>query len=215
MENLKRGWRWFRGRSTRFQAISWIVVAVLGLAAIGATGSDDSSGATTVATTKPASSPAPSTDPANGDATPSQPVDTGRMSDGEYDQFTGAVQDLGDEESDFGSQLGSKCRVEMTAMQFADASDCIHEAWSGTYDKGLIVYSTIDALKDDVGKGCRSSLLAYQHALDRFVSSQDAAVKAGENLQFGRFAALVKATTPLAKAYKRTNLRVLVECAPS
>jgi hypothetical protein len=137
------------------------------------------------------------------------------MSEGEFGQLKSAMQDLANEESDFGTQISSKCRVLLTALQLSDASDCIHDAWSGTYDKGLFVYSTIDDLKGDVGDGCKMVLLKYQRALDRFVSAQDEAAKAGENLQFARFKVLAQVSTKLAKPFGRLQTKVLAECAPT
>ena len=78
--------------------------------------------------------------------------------DGEYEEWTSSLQDFKGEESDFGNEIGGKCRVLMTALKFADASHCIKEAWSGTYDKGLALYQTSDDLRGDTDHSCRASL---------------------------------------------------------
>ena len=97
----------------------------------------------------------------------------------------------------------------------ATASACIHEAWSGTYDKGLALFSTIDSLKGDVAYDCRRALLTYKRILDRFVSTQDRAAKAGENLQFSLFTSLARFSVRLSKPFRRDQARTLSACSPT
>lgn len=238
-------WRRFRSQRVWVQVVAWLFVSPIVLllwiwsgtrwpaagkiaatlvivgVSIAAAASGGGGGGSNKSATPPASSTPSTTTPstaASSEPSSSPPppsTDTGRMSQGEFDSLTTPMQDLASEESDFGTQISSKCRVLMTALELADASTCIHDAWSGTYDKGLAVYSTIDDLKGDVGDGCKTTLLAYQDALDRFISTQDRAAKAGENLQFARFTALAKGTVRLSKRYTRLQTKVLLECAPS
>jgi hypothetical protein len=53
MDKAKTGWRWFRGRSTKFQVISWIVVAFVGLGIAGSGSGGSSSAAPATSTSAP------------------------------------------------------------------------------------------------------------------------------------------------------------------
>src|SRR3954470_12862586 len=87
MTRVRSGWKWFRGRSTRFQVLSWIVVAVLVLAGLGSGGGSDKTAAATTPDKQPSTTSAKSNPTKSNPTKSTQPTtasgDTGRMDAGE------------------------------------------------------------------------------------------------------------------------------------
>ena len=140
--------------------------------------------------------------------------DTGRMSDAEFEQFSGAVAEVDDELSQFGSTL-QRCGVLLQALEFADASECVGEAYSGIEEDVGFALFTSDDLKDDVAEGCLKSLTAYENRLNHYANYVSSLHAAGENLQFRAFNRLAKRARKEAQAYASVRDVTLLDCVPS
>jgi hypothetical protein len=164
---------------------------------------------TTEATTTEAESP-PTTAPAT---TETKPPDTGRMSDGEYANFSRVLSEVDSELSDYGDGL-AKCSVLFEALQLADASDCIGEAYAGVGDQMLVAYSTAEDLQGDVATACLKALKLYRQRLDVYFGWHERTQDAGENLQFDEYNTLASLSGSMTKRYRQGRDWVLRDCEP-
>jgi cytoskeletal protein RodZ len=140
--------------------------------------------------------------------------DTGRMSDTEFEQFSGAVAEVDDELNQFGTTL-QRCGVLLQALEFADASECVGEAYSGIEEDVGAALFLADDLKADVAKDCLKSLTAYENRLNHYANYVSSLHTAGENLQFRAFNRLANRARKEARAYARVRDVALMDCAPS
>jgi hypothetical protein len=191
---------------------------ILGLVVLGAAlsgGGDDDDSAQPAATTAEVATPA-TTEAATTAAatTEAEPVDTGRMSQGEFDTFSGRLDAIDAEVFEYGQGL-QKCSVLLQALELAEASDCIGEAYEGVGDDMLLAYSSAEGLEGDVAKRCLTSLRAYKQRLDVFYGWHERTQDAGENLQFDEFNRLAGQSGAQGRAYSRARARVLRDCAPA
>jgi hypothetical protein len=167
-------------------------------------------------TATPAEDTEPPPPPAEDEPTPPPPedVDTGRMSEGEYEQFSSQVADVDAEMAEYGEGLG-KCGVLIQAVELAEASQCVDEADNGVGDAMLTAYSTAEGLEGDVGKACLKNLKAYKSRLDVFYGWYERTTKAGKDLQFEQFNTLAQLTGVMTRRYTRAKEAALASCNPA
>lgn len=139
--------------------------------------------------------------------------DTGRMSETEYDFFSSTLTEVDQEIDQFATKL-QKCGVLMQALDLANASTCVGEAYDGFEDKALLAYAEADDLKEDVAKECLKVLTNYQARLDRFATYIGSLHETGANLQAEPFIRLAKRATNQTLRYAGTRDRVLAACSP-
>lgn len=144
---------------------------------------------------------------------PAPDADTGRMSDGEYETFQRSLAEIDAEMVEYGEKLG-KCSVLLQALELADASECIGDAYSGTGNSLLAAYATTEDLEPDVSKQCLKALKLYKRRLDVFYGYMQTTVEAGENLQFDEFTVLAKQSGARTKRYRQARDWVLTDCEP-
>jgi hypothetical protein len=146
-------------------------------------------------------------------APPAAEVDTGRMSDGEFELFSQSVAEVDDELGQFGEML-PKCAVFIRALQLSDASDCLDEAYSGVEEDMLGAYAIADDTEGDVAKTCRRRLRGYKSRLDAYHGYTKTTVAAGSNLQFEEFSRLANRAGRQSRLYRVARDAALAACAP-
>jgi len=171
---------------------------------------------TEAATTEAATTEAATTEAATAEAaeTETEPVDTGKMSEGEFETFSDRLDAIDAEVFEYGQEL-QKCSVLLQALELAEASECVGEAYEGVGDDMVLAYSMAEDLEGDVGKRCLKTLRAYKQRLDVYYGWHERTQDAGENLQFDEFNTLAGQIGAQNRAYSRARVRVLRDCAPS
>jgi hypothetical protein len=184
----RRFWkeRSWKGKTAIIVGLVLLVLIVIGIAVPAPDDSENASAEATTPTTT--SAPATTTEEATtSEATTEEAADTtdedtGRMSEGEFEGFSNALTEVDQEVQQFGTTL-QKCGVLFQALQLADGSDCVDEAYSGFEDKVSFAVFTVDDLKDDVANGCLQATTAYKARLNHFAAYVGALHDAGTNLQ--------------------------------
>jgi hypothetical protein len=191
------------------KTLGYIVVVLIALAMIssaldsGEDAKDEASATTSAQPSAAQASPPP----------PKQKPDTGRMSSGEYALLT-AQLDAVDREAVQFAELMPKCAVLFEALQLADASTCIAEAYDGMEDDMLAAYAVADDLEGDVAKACLKALRLYKDRLDEFYTWIKSAAQAGTTLQMDAFAALADQSTQKTTRYRKARDWLLADCEP-
>ena len=195
------------------QIVSWIVVAFVALGIIGsATGGSDQSSSPSTST--PTSTSAPTGVSSAPTSTASQPVDTGRMSDGEYQQFTDAVDGVQSETNQFATGA-HKCGVIASTGDLAAFSSCMDDAYSGFNDKAVFASSQVQDLEGNVAKQCLIHLRRYSRRLDGLAGVTKLVHDAGANLQVGRFKIYVSAYKLAIKSTTHRSWQLKPHASPS
>lgn len=135
------------------------------------------------------------------------------MSDGEFEQFSNALNEVDQEIQQFGTTL-QKCGVLFQALQLADGSDCVDEAYSGFEDKVSFALFTANDLKDDVANGCLQAMTAYKARLNRFAAYVSNLHEAGSNLQAKEFLRISPRAGQETRRYAAARDVSLIACAP-
>lgn len=144
---------------------------------------------------------------------PAEAEDTGRMSDTEYEFFAARIAEVGDEIGQYGETL-PKCSVLIRALELAETSECIKEAYSGLEEDILTSYAVAEDYEADVAKACLKALRLYKTRLDAFYTWISTMSKAGETLQFDEFNTLAARSDIEFKRYTQASKWVLTDCAP-
>lgn len=212
---------WRRGGGARKLSYGlWGTVGLIGLLLVISVVAGDETEVTAAQDTTPATTQAgPATtaaereDPPTTTTAAAEPPDTGRMSEGEYALFSSQLAEVDDELFEYGEKL-QKCGVLMQALQLADASECVTDAFSGVESDMLGAYTTAEGYEGDVAKACLKALKLYKERLDIYYGWQTQTKKAGENLQFDEFTTLASLAPTMSKRYRQARDWALRDCAP-
>jgi hypothetical protein len=166
-----------------------------------------------VETTEPATTEEATTEEAATEETADEDEDTGRMSEGEFEFFSNALTEVDEEIDQFATTMG-RCGVLFQALEVAEGSECVDEAYSGFEDKALLAYAEADDLKDDVAKDCLTALTRYQERLERFATYVGNLHEAGANLQTARFIKISKRARAETARYATARDVALLQCSP-
>jgi hypothetical protein len=210
----RRFWseRSWKGKTAIVVGIVLLVLIVIGIAVPAPDDSEKTSAEATSPTTT--SAPATTSEAATTqEAADTTDEDTGRMSDGEFQQFSNALTEVDQEIQQFATTL-RKCAVLFQAFELADGSKCMDEGYSGFEDKASLALFTANDLKDDVAKDCLDATRTYTMAINRFANYLSAFHAAGANLQVANFRRLSKKARTETIRYR--TLRELAEraCSP-
>ncbi len=212
---MKRWWRAFRRRPTWIQVVAWIIAVFVVLIVIGsATGSGNKSTSnTTQGTASSTSTPSSSQSPAP-TSTSTSSGDTGRMSSGEYDQFTTAVDGVQHETEQF-TTGAHKCSVIATTGDLGEFSSCMDDAYSGFNDKAVFADSQVEDLEGNVAKACLTHLRRYRVRLDALATFTKLVHDAGANLEVNAFKTDVAVYRIALKKYYPSLIATQQACKPS
>lgn len=87
-----------------------------------------------------------------------EPVDTGRMSQGEWEEFRDSVMRTRGEFNDGTRRLAGECVAILSAGQIAEGLDCARDSMDGLDVDLTRVVLTAERLQDDVARTCRTSV---------------------------------------------------------
>ncbi len=168
--------------------------------------------ATTTAPAKTTAPPAAKPKPAK-TAAPAEPVDTGRMSDTEFDQLMGAHQELVDESLEYSNDIQA-CSVIGQTGDLVGFRDCVDDAYSGfDEDVGFAVY-TADDLVDDTAKQCQGALRSYAKITRAYQATVALTYDVANRLAFDEFEAAFGALGPASRQYGKFSTNALTACQP-
>jgi hypothetical protein len=193
-----------------------VVLVAIGLAVPATDNSDNKSAAATTeaVTTTPAGTTEEAATTPEATTQEASDEDTGRMSEREFEEFSGALTEVDQEVQQFATTM-QKCGVLFQALQLADASDCVDEAYSGFEDKVSFASFTVDDLNDDVAKECLQTMSAYGTRLNRFGNYVANLHEAGANLQAEKFLRIAKRAKKETRRYAAARDLALIACAPT
>lgn len=92
--------------------------------------------------------------------------DTGRMSEGEWQTASDAVQGLNHEIADYRNKVADRCRLLLEGGEIKDTLDCLGEAFDGVEGQAGLTFQTLDDMKGDVAKKCRTSVVRAAQLVD-------------------------------------------------
>lgn len=176
------------------------------LAACGGSSSDQEAATPTTAVTSTATVP----DPAP------QPVDTGRMSQGEWESARRSIFDVNGEIKDFRDKLSGRCSALFTAGDIAAALECTDDAYDGIEGAFLLAGDELRGLQDDTGKRCRRSLRIAARLVDGPLYQSVLGTKDSFNtLDSATVLAAVRRMNSQQSRWGNASGNVLQLCAPS
>lgn len=148
--------RLWRGRSRKGKALViggavLLLFALIGALAPAEEASDDEPPAAQTSSPPPPPPPPPKPPPPEPPPPPATDEDTGRMSEGEYEQWTGAVEDLNDESLEW-SQGAQTCSVIGQSGDLAGFRDCIKEEYKGFENSVYFARDTTDGLMESASR---------------------------------------------------------------
>lgn len=190
--------------SKKVKLVLWVVGVLVALTALGAIvgdGSDEKDEATKT------------TQEVSDSSKDSETEDTGRMSKGEFDRYMDDWQAVRDEQQQL-ADGSSKCSVLLQAVQLADASECIDDAFDGLDTRLIMLYQELEDVKSDVAKKCLVAVNQMHAAVSDYGDAALAARDTGKNLQFETFTV---ALTELTNQQTRLQARhggMLEWCMP-
>ena len=210
-------WRRFRSAPKWAQISAWsvavIVVLIVIAAAAGAAEEEKATVAAKTITQRTATTAAATPEPA-----PESPdeSDTGRMSDGEFELASSAIDQATDEILAYGEALGGECAALFSALEAAAAIECVKEGYDGVEGDLAGVVAQIEDVRGDVAKQCRAAVervykVANVPLFRALRASRDAFVTIdGEGAR--RTSARLKGEI---ERWTRVVLDFRVECSPS
>lgn len=68
----------------------------------------------------------------------------------------------------------------LSALEFADASECVSEGYAGVEDDLVGAFATADDLESDVAKGCLKALRLYKDRPDVLYGAMKTTTRAAE-----------------------------------
>lgn len=229
-------WRKFRAAPLWAQILAWSAAAFTALVILGVAIGDDTSSdepkaaaraATTEAVTTPApvatsplaedvSVPAPVPAPPEAPPAPEADADTGRMSDGEFELSTAALDEANEEILAYGEALGGECAALFGAFEAAAAIKCVKDGYDGVEGDLAGVVAQMDDVRDDVAKQCRAAVnrvyrVANVPLFRALRSSRDAFVSI-DAAEARRWAARLRGE--IAR-WNRVSLELRVACDPA
>lgn len=190
-------------RWSRLGLLAMSLVAALALSACGAeAGSDE------------AASPEPAV--AAGSAGADSNGDTGRMSEGEFSMASTLVEDLDGEISDYREKTSSRCAVLVSALEVAEALECVDDAYSGVEDSfGATAYG-LGELEADVAKKCLKALRIAGNLADRpFYNAARTSKAALDSLDGTAIGGAVKTLDRQQRAWDSASSKMLILCRPA
>ena len=147
------------------------------------------------------------------DAPAVEEVDTGRMSDGEYESFSRRLAEAIDESLQYSDGVQT-CSVLGVNLELAAYIACMDDSYSGFEEDAQTAYAVGDSLRSDVAKKCEKALNSYLKVLDRYATTVEAGYEAATALQFDRIETEFKKPPKAAKRYTKFHLNALGACAP-
>lgn len=163
----------------------------------------------------PATEPTPDPDPPPDPAPAPEPADTGRMSQGEWEEARAAIFDVNGELRDYTEKVAGECGLIVGAGQVAEALDCIDDAYDGVEGSMGLTYSRLDDLRDDVGAQCLRSLTRARNVVDRpLYRAAQASKRALDSLDSGAITATVRNLTRQRAVWADASGDALEFCAP-
>lgn len=183
------------GSWNRFGLLAMILAATLALSACGAETDAGDGG---------------SPEPAAAEA------DTGRMSEGEFSLASSLVEDLDGEISDYREKTSSRCAVLVSALEVAEALECLDDAYSGVEDSfGATAYG-LSEMEGDVAKKCLKALRIAGNLADRpFYNAARASKAALDSLEGGLIEVAVKSLDAQQKRWDSASSKMLTLCRPT
>lgn len=142
-----------------------------------------------------------------------KPEDTGRMSQGEFDRYMMWVRDVRKEQGQL-ADASPKCGVLIQAMELAEASECLDDAFDGLDVSMQVLSDTLAGLEDDVAKKCLVAVRQMKQATDGYANATTAAQQAGKNLQFDEFIAIADDAANQSTRFDARHNAMLAECQP-
>jgi hypothetical protein len=212
--------RWWHQRSKKAQiglAIGAVFLFLIILGALLPSPDDGEKKKEAISPPPPAQQQQPRPPPAEPPPPPPPPPaadrDTGRMSDGEFQQFRDAQADVLSESQQFNDGV-QKCAVIGQSGDLAEFSRCMDDAWSGFTSKAQYAYYVTGQLIPNTAKKCRANLRSYRAVLSDYDATLDVAHKTASNLQFEEMTAAFKRYGPATRRYTKFTLNALAACEP-
>ena len=138
---------------------------------------------------------------------------TGRMSEGQFEEFSGALTEVDQKVQHFGITL-HWCGVLFQALELAVARQCVDDAYNGFGDKVFFASFVVDDLRDNVAKGCLIAMNAYGVRANHFANYIANLHGAGANLQVDDFRRIRKQAVKETRRYAAARNLALIACAP-
>lgn len=184
------------------------LVTVLGAAAC-AEESDDAAG------DKPDKTAKATTAKTETATTTERKIDTGRMSEGEFESATDALAEIDRELTEYAEMLSERCSLMIGAGEVSETLDCIDEAFEGVEKHIEIGYSTFDSLRSDVAKACLRNVTKMRNLLN--IPLYRAAINSKEamsSLDTARMSSTTQAFAKQRTTFSKQSIRLLAACAP-
>lgn len=157
--------------------------------------------------------PALGAEPPAAEPSPTEPPDTGRMSEGEFATFTRYHEKLIAETLEWSEGAGPCATIGQTG-DLAGFRDCIEEAWSGFEDAALLAHSNAQETLNVVAKTCRKRLQKYAQVTNKLYAANKTAYEVAHALDFDLMIVAFRALPPAAKQYARVSANTLTQCEP-
>gem|GEM_PF-4010188 len=185
----------------------FVLIGIIG--AIAGSGDDETAGGSTSTAAAPAA-PAPQ----EPQELP-EPVDTGRMSEGEWSETSRWVDEMNGEIDAYVERVSTRCAVLIGGGEVAATLECLDEAYEGVEDTAGATTSVLDDNRDDVGGQCLVSLNRARAQLNRPLFQALGAHKRSAETLDGDV--LEIANTELAaqnRRWRTLSQRMLSQCRP-
>lgn len=199
----------------RKRILLWTAAGILGLVAligaVAALGGGSDKGSEEGAANPPAqSAPPPPAEPAPEPV----PEDTGRMSEGEFEEFRNAQQEVAEESQQF-ADGAQKCAVIGQTGDLPEFSRCIDDAWSGFTSKAQYAYFIAGEQMSNTAKQCQTALRSYRTVLANYQATLDVAHKYASNLQIDLMGAAFNRVPAATRRYVKFALNAVAACEPT
>lgn len=184
----------------------FVLVGIIG--SLGGGSDDEASERETTASTTSAAR----TEPAATTVEP-EPVDTGRMSESEFAEFSRAHAELVDESSQF-ADVVQRCSVIGQTGDLAGFSECMEEAYAGFDEDASYARYIANETLADVDKQCLAALRSYRTVVADYTAVVTTAYKIGRQLNLELFGPAFEALPPAAQRYAKFSGNALAACEP-
>jgi len=204
---MRKRWARLKGwqRWTVIGAGILIVIAIIASAA-GGGGDDEPAAAETPAQEQPAAKATPDS---------ASDGDTGRMSQGEWEQARDAVFDVNGEIQDYRDQVSGRCATIIRGLEVSAALECIDDAYSGVEDKVGFAVFTLNELKDDVAKQClRAVNRTYRLGNEDLYQALQASKRALETLESSQIEPAIARLNNADRRWSDAQGDMLQLCSP-
>jgi hypothetical protein len=139
--------------------------------------------------------------------------DTGRMSSGEFDQYSSTWAELLHENDQLlgGTQ---KCATIAQGGQLAEASKCMEDAYSGFEGNALLMSDYLDKIDDDVAGACRKATRIAKNNVDQYSRLANTFAQSFINLDIETAGDAVTRMTRAGANMRKAHGQVTLNCRP-